>query len=300
MWVMTVAGSLHAGEYLLATGVVAFLLIVGRDVAQLPRALRQLVVLQLRCERAAERDPLTGLLNRAGIQRRIDGWGSANPVSALFIDLDHFKAMNDRLGVRPADSGPRRARASSRWGTVVLTEPLERDVDPNVLEARQIMALPTVAAPYSLLESRHDRQTRLAAVFVADDNNQHEFLLRADLASGTGSVALFDDQFEGIGRAKLKVCYHTQRTAMVTSTLAVWGPEEPSRRLRSVELTLAVCWRLQFDRGGRRLLDVTGTALGHDPDTRHYVKYHTLRNHEANRFMPAQAPPHLAVATIPS
>jgi hypothetical protein len=157
------------------------------------------------------------------------------------------------------------------------------------------MALPTVAAPYSLLESRHDRFTRLAAVFVADDDDRHEFLLRADLASGTGSVLLFDDQFEAIGRAALRVHYHTQRTAMVTSNLAVWGPEEPSRRLRSVELSLAVCWRLGTDRGQRRL-DVTGTGLGQDPVTRRFTKYHSLRNHEANRFLPAPVPPHLAVA----
>lgn len=161
------------------------------------------------------------------------------------------------------------------------------------------MALPTVAAPYSLLESRHDRHTRLAAVFVAEDNDQHELLLRADLASSAGSVALFDDQFEAIGRAKLKVHYHTPRTAMVSSTLAVWGPEEPSRHLRSVELRLAVCWRLRLDRG-QRVLDVTGTALGHDPATGRYVKYQTLRDHEANRFMPAPVPLHLTVASAPS
>jgi hypothetical protein len=147
------------------------------------------------------------------------------------------------------------------------------------------------------LESRHDRHTRLAAVFVADDDDRHEFLLRADLASGTGSVVLFDDQFEAIGRAKLTVHHHTPRTAMVTSMLAVWGPEEPSRRLRSLELSLAVCWRVLVDRG-RRQLDVTGSALGHDPVSQRYVKFHSLRDHEANRFDPAATAPHLAVASV--
>ena len=51
----------------------------------------------------AERDALTGVLNRGAIEHRLD-WALIErqrehiPVSLLFIDLDHFKQVNDRHG----------------------------------------------------------------------------------------------------------------------------------------------------------------------------------------------------------
>ncbi len=51
----------------------------------------------------AERDALTGVLNRGAIEHRLD-WALIErqregiPVSLLFIDLDHFKQVNDRWG----------------------------------------------------------------------------------------------------------------------------------------------------------------------------------------------------------
>jgi diguanylate cyclase (GGDEF)-like protein/PAS domain S-box-containing protein len=50
----------------------------------------------------ALRDPLTGLLNRAGFEAAIAamraGQDGASGCSVLYIDLDHFKAVNDRHG----------------------------------------------------------------------------------------------------------------------------------------------------------------------------------------------------------
>lgn len=49
----------------------------------------------------AERDPLTGLLNRAGFERSLERLmygGQADAVALLYIDLDHFKPVNDRHG----------------------------------------------------------------------------------------------------------------------------------------------------------------------------------------------------------
>ncbi len=51
----------------------------------------------------AERDSLTGVLNRAGIERRLE-WALAaarddyQPLAVLFLDLDHFKRINDTHG----------------------------------------------------------------------------------------------------------------------------------------------------------------------------------------------------------
>ncbi|HYM85551.1 MAG TPA: diguanylate cyclase, partial [Pseudoxanthomonas sp.] len=57
----------------------------------------------------AERDWLTGVLNRAGIEHRLD-WAVLNtrreglPLSLLFLDLDDFKQVNDRFGHAVGDN----------------------------------------------------------------------------------------------------------------------------------------------------------------------------------------------------
>ncbi|WP_159017489.1 sensor domain-containing diguanylate cyclase [Cognatiluteimonas profundi] len=56
-----------------------------------------------RAQLEAERDPLTGVLNSAGIKRRLD-WALAaseashQPLTVLFLDIDHFKRINDSHG----------------------------------------------------------------------------------------------------------------------------------------------------------------------------------------------------------
>ncbi len=54
----------------------------------------------------AERDPLTGLLNRAGLQARLRAAlasGQGPTLALLYIDLDRFKPVNDALGYRLGD-----------------------------------------------------------------------------------------------------------------------------------------------------------------------------------------------------
>jgi diguanylate cyclase (GGDEF)-like protein/PAS domain S-box-containing protein len=49
----------------------------------------------------AQRDPLTGLLNRTGLEHGVSEWidgGHGTKVAMLYIDLDHFKPVNDRHG----------------------------------------------------------------------------------------------------------------------------------------------------------------------------------------------------------
>ena len=73
-------------------------------------AMRELSELQLGLERAriemellrdqAERDPLTGLHNRRHLDRHR---GVAGPVGLAVLDVDHFKAVNDRFGHEAGD-----------------------------------------------------------------------------------------------------------------------------------------------------------------------------------------------------
>ncbi|MEO7010323.1 MAG: diguanylate cyclase, partial [Caldimonas sp.] len=79
----------------------------------------------------ALRDPLTGLLNRAGfdaaIARLTSGHGSAAgaSLSVLYIDLDHFKSVNDSHGHAAGDE-LLKAFASRIQGCVRPTDPVCR------------------------------------------------------------------------------------------------------------------------------------------------------------------------------
>ncbi len=75
----------------------------------------------------ATRDPLTGLLNRRGILAALDaalgGAGAATPVSILLVDLNGFKAVNDRWGHAAgdrilADLARLLAASAGDWGDV--------------------------------------------------------------------------------------------------------------------------------------------------------------------------------------
>ena len=60
-------------------------------------------------ERRAQTDPLTGVLNRRSLIERLEAAGvraraRGLPISILFIDLDHFKSINDSYGHQAGDA----------------------------------------------------------------------------------------------------------------------------------------------------------------------------------------------------
>jgi diguanylate cyclase (GGDEF)-like protein len=60
-------------------------------------------------ERRAQTDPLTGVLNRRSLVERLEAAGvraraRGLPISILFIDLDHFKLINDSYGHQAGDA----------------------------------------------------------------------------------------------------------------------------------------------------------------------------------------------------
>ncbi|MGY2736177.1 diguanylate cyclase domain-containing protein [Sphingomonas sp. UYP23] len=64
---------------------------------------------QLAAEAAAGTDPLTGLLNRRGLDRRLAGPSAGQPsfglsLGVVAIDLDRFKAVNDSMGHAVGDA----------------------------------------------------------------------------------------------------------------------------------------------------------------------------------------------------
>jgi diguanylate cyclase (GGDEF)-like protein len=83
---------------------------------------------ELELARLATHDDLTGLLNRAGLlmtAAEVAGRGTAGSVTALFLDLDHFKLVNDTLGHTVGDDV-----------LVVVADRLRRVVGPGDVVAR--------------------------------------------------------------------------------------------------------------------------------------------------------------------
>jgi two-component system, cell cycle response regulator len=68
------------------------------------RAGQRIVELTERLERLAMTDPLTGLLNRRGLQERLaqSGW-TQRPLGCAVADIDHFKRVNDEHGHERGD-----------------------------------------------------------------------------------------------------------------------------------------------------------------------------------------------------
>lgn len=75
--------------------------------------------------RLSETDPLTGLLNRRGLQRALDRGADRRASALILFDIDHFKAINDRVGHSGGDTA-----------LVGVAKLLQASVGPGDLVAR--------------------------------------------------------------------------------------------------------------------------------------------------------------------
>src|SRR3954466_7531826 len=103
----SVPGSDRAQRWLLLFGVV---LLIALMAATLRERVNRLIA---RLADAARTDPLTGLLNRRGLQELMEveterALRSSRPLSIVVGDLDHFKHLNDRFGHAAGDLALRR------------------------------------------------------------------------------------------------------------------------------------------------------------------------------------------------
>ncbi len=92
--------------YGLPVSMVAAAILVALGVAD---RLREQRLALTDAERRAQTDPLTGVLNRASMLERLDAACARArnrqlPLAVLFIDLDHFKEINDTYGHRAGDA----------------------------------------------------------------------------------------------------------------------------------------------------------------------------------------------------
>lgn len=89
--------SSYAQAMQITTSIIGLLYALSIAAALADRAIRRL-------REAAERDPLTGLLNRRGFDRSIETTGGDRLAGAVLVcDIDHFKQVNDRYGHAAGD-----------------------------------------------------------------------------------------------------------------------------------------------------------------------------------------------------
>jgi len=111
------------GQWFIATALLAFLAITVVDAQRTGALWRQLVALRVDESRRAvrqrwlaEHDELTGVLNRAGLASWLERHDRRR-LTAMYVDLDHFKEVNDRLGHQAGDAVL--VEVASRLGALV-------------------------------------------------------------------------------------------------------------------------------------------------------------------------------------
>lgn len=159
IWVSGSTALFFHGEPLLAAGAVFFVLVMLKDLSETKDLLAEIVYLRevsdqraSLAESEAFRDPLTDLLNRSGLEAatQVSGFGSDGPATAMFVDLDHFKSVNDQFGhptgdqvlieagrrlvgtVRPDDIV---ARLGGDEFAIIIAQPLDREALTRISNA---------------------------------------------------------------------------------------------------------------------------------------------------------------------
>lgn len=218
------AAPLKSGD--VTTGVLGFVRIGDRDwesvelnaleaIASLFAQVQARVHAEERLRHLADHDDLTGLRNRRALIDHLEGRltaGQPGPVSALYLDLDRLKTLNDYLGHNVGD-----------WFIRVVAERLQRGVDDAGVIARlggdEFVVIPS--SPISAEEAEQlanrllaivgervpvngEMLTRTASIGVAlgapGRDSTSDLLRRADQAvleaksEGGNQVAVFSDE----------------------------------------------------------------------------------------------------------
>jgi diguanylate cyclase (GGDEF)-like protein/PAS domain S-box-containing protein len=169
-------------------------------------------------------DPLTGLPNRRLLVERLSHALTANARhgkdgALLFIDLDHFKTLNDTLGHDVGDlllqQVAKRLTACVREGDtvarlggdeyVILLENLSEHAIEAATQAEAISAkiLTALNQPYLLdIHEYHSTSSIGAALFSDHEQSQEDLLKHADIAmyhakkAGRNALRFFDPQMQ--------------------------------------------------------------------------------------------------------
>jgi len=151
-----------------------------------------------KAEAEAERDPLTGVLNRRGFVRELARAAAVlerheSPAALLFVDLDGFKGLNDRYGHAMGDAAlahvarllEAHVRIEDRVGRIGGDEfaVLLSHADRAQAEAKaQSLAQLLAATPFQHEGLSHTLTASLGATPLAAGDSPEQALSRADEA----------------------------------------------------------------------------------------------------------------------
>lgn len=217
-----------------------------------------------RLEHQAMHDPLTGLPNRSLLERRMRVLRSAGAeMAVLFIDLDHFKVINDSLGHAFGDrvlvAVARRLRHIVRGKDVVArfggdefvvlsdgisgslgaTEIANRIVD-SLLEPFVIDGVPVhVGVSIGIAERTGPSEDDDPAALIRDADTA----MYNAKSSGRGRIVLFDEDLRhrAVERQRIEAAL---RCAPIDDTLSIeYQPQVETSTLRLTGLEALVRWR---------------------------------------------------------
>ena len=185
---------------------------VGRDITQRKAAENEI-------HHLAFYDPLTGLPNRLLLLERLQQRRSQRPGALMFIDLDHFKILNDTLGHHKGDlllqkvaarllRCVRQSDTVARLGGdefVIMLEDLDDDAGVAASRARVVaeQVVKQLREPFDLAGHQHYSTSSVGVTALGGRHDRvSELLKQADLAMyqaktlGRNTVCFFDPELQ--------------------------------------------------------------------------------------------------------
>ncbi|HVD86092.1 MAG TPA: EAL domain-containing protein [Solirubrobacterales bacterium] len=226
----------------------------------------------------ATHDALTGLPNRTLILDRIEqtltrARHNQEPVAALFVDLDNFKAINDSLGHGTGDEllcavaqrlrgVIRETDALGRLGGdefVVVADGLSLAAGPELIAERLLEAF---GEPFSLGEDGETRVHAKASIGIATGvrSSAEELLRDADIAmyrakwGGKSSYLLFESGMEEEVQSRLEIEMDLQDALMNEEFFLVYQPTFELTTMTPTGVEALLRWR----RPGRGVVEPEG------------------------------------------
>jgi diguanylate cyclase (GGDEF)-like protein len=171
------------GDSLAAVAVIVLFLALSLGIGFLSDRLHEA---RAKAERLALTDDLTGLANRRHarmvLEREFAAARRGRPLSVVMIDLDHFKAFNDRHGHRAGDAALR-----------AFGDALEKSTRQMDLAARYGGEEFLVVLSSSKIDGAFAYADRLRAAFASHAGNLHGLTISMGLATHTPGMAAVDD-----------------------------------------------------------------------------------------------------------
>ncbi|QRM53112.1 EAL domain-containing protein (plasmid) [Rhizobium sp. BG6] len=200
----------------------------------------------------AEHDALTGLPNRASLDRRLQALLAATShlprgVAVAFVDLDHFKLVNDSLGHAAGDElGP--AGLVSRVGGdefIVVLTPTPIEFDQRLNDIREAIAMPLHLCG---MELRVTSSIGFACS-IEHGLTAAELFANADMAlyrvkaNGRNGVHLFSPALAEEGRHKLARIEELRRAIELDEFVLHYQPQRQMQTGKVIGVEALVRWQ---------------------------------------------------------